>query len=440
MRIVQSFWSGGVDNFNSSYGWLSSKYHWIGWILSSYQLAKYHKNVELYTDSFGKKILIDYLNLPYTKVHVVFDDLDYHKDLWAIGKIKTYQLQKSPFIHVDGDVFVWESIDSKFEKSPLIAQNLEVTTAYYGEMWNNIAPNLDFISPDIENYNNGSNNYACNMGIVGGHDISFFHEYTSKSIEFVNKNKHIWNEINAFNFNIFFEQVLFYELAMNKKIEIDFLFNEISEDNNYKGFGDFNKVPDKTYLHLLGVYKRNPSVCKAMEIYVMKYYPETYSILMNIINNANGNDREVNNLSKDKINSMCLIFRNDLIHGNNFTNRKEFIVARDLFNEGLPIYYDGLISNNKDFWLINIEQFNLDEDILSIEELNEENCLYDLDEIDKIIMFEINNKRPILFSKLTAKLMEYIDKDNDQEFRDFNRLIKSRIRNYIQLKIITLYN
>lgn len=49
--------------------------------------------------------MIDDLKLPYTKVHVVLDELnDYHKNLWAIGKIRTYQLQEEPFIHIDGDV------------------------------------------------------------------------------------------------------------------------------------------------------------------------------------------------------------------------------------------------------------------------------------------------------------------------------------------------
>ena len=107
MKIVQSFWSGSQKEFTNSYGWFSYKYNWMSWILSCHQLAKHHKEVELYTDQFGYDILIKKLQLPYTKVHVVLDELNhYNKDLWAIAKIKTFQLQKEPFLHVDGDVFV----------------------------------------------------------------------------------------------------------------------------------------------------------------------------------------------------------------------------------------------------------------------------------------------------------------------------------------------
>ncbi|HXJ99827.1 MAG TPA: DUF6734 family protein, partial [Gelidibacter sp.] len=258
MNIIQSFWSKNVNCTKDSSGWLAPRFHWLSWILSSHQLIKYHDNVHLYTDEFGKKLLIDDLKLPYTKVHVILDELNYYnKNLWAIGKIKTYHLQKEPFIHVDGDVFVWEKIDRLFKKSPLLAQNLEVTTDYYKSMWANISPNLDFLPPEIERFENGSNTHACNMGIVGGNDLSFFHDYCAKSFEFVDKNKRVWETAGAYNFNVFFEQVLFYEMATNRELKIDFLLDEKTLDNNYRGFGDFDKVPIKKYLHLIGQYKRN---------------------------------------------------------------------------------------------------------------------------------------------------------------------------------------
>ena len=129
MKIVQSFWSGNQTDFTNNYGWYSYKHHWMSWILSCHQLVKHHKEVELYTDCFGYEILITKLQLPYTKVHVVLDELNhYNKNLWAIAKIRTFQLQTEPFIHVDGDVFVWDSLIDKFENSNLITQNLEVTT------------------------------------------------------------------------------------------------------------------------------------------------------------------------------------------------------------------------------------------------------------------------------------------------------------------------
>ena len=173
MKIVQSFWSGNQTDFTNNYGWYSYKHHWMSWILSCHQLVKHHKEVELYTDCFGYEILITKLQLPYTKVHVVLDELNhYNKNLWAIAKIRTFQLQTEPFIHVDGDVFVWDSLIDKFENSNLITQNLEVTTDYYRERWNVIFPQLSFLPNEMINYHENKSNLACNMGIIGGTILS----------------------------------------------------------------------------------------------------------------------------------------------------------------------------------------------------------------------------------------------------------------------------
>lgn len=70
MKIIQSFWTGNVSDTSKTYGWLSSKYHYLGWILSVNQLKKFYTQVELVTDSYGYDILIEKMNLPYSKVHV----------------------------------------------------------------------------------------------------------------------------------------------------------------------------------------------------------------------------------------------------------------------------------------------------------------------------------------------------------------------------------
>lgn len=260
MKIVQSFWSGNQTDFSNSYGWAHFKYNWMSWILSCHQLLKFHQVVELYTDTFGYEILIKVLKLPYTKVHVVLDELNsYDRNNWAVAKLKTFQLQNEPFIHVDGDVFVWESLTDKFKDSNLVAQNLEITTEYYRGRWDVIYPKLKYLPEIMKKYHMGESNFACNMGIVGGNNYAFFKEFTSKSFEFVNMNRLPNNDYENLNFNIFFEQVLFHELVIENGENVDYLFSDVSLDNDYKGFGDFNQVPEQSYLHLLGVYKRMPN-------------------------------------------------------------------------------------------------------------------------------------------------------------------------------------
>ena len=445
MKIVQSFWSGNQTDFRNRQGWFDFKYNWLSWILSCNQLIKFHKDVELYTDEFGYEILINKLKLPYTKVHVVLDELNkYHKGNWALAKIRTFQLQTTPFIHVDGDVFVWESLTDKFIDSNLITQNLEITTKYYRDRWDIIFPKLNFVPDEMYDYNLGTTNFACNMGIVGGNNIHFFKEFTSKSFAFVDNNKIDWENCEELNFNVFFEQVLFNELAKLKNEPIDFLIDEISTDNNYVGFGDFDKVPNKKYLHLLGDYKRNLSVCKAMEVYVMKYYPENYSILMEIINIESNNSDQIVFLNAKKVVTLNNQFENEL-RNNNFKS-VHFLLKRDLYNEGLPNKLDVFLNSKQNFKIVVLKKSFKKEkqivneefiDVLGIKELNAYPRFYDLDDVDNIILFEINN--PISYFEFILKMEVYFDEEEEESKKEFIFLINQRLRNFIILKIISIY-
>lgn len=444
MKIVQSFWSGNLTDFRNNYGWLSYKYNWMSWLLSCHQLVKYHKEVELYTDRFGYEILITKLQLPYTKVHVILDDLnDYHKDLWAISKIKVYEMQNEPFLHIDGDVFVWNSLEDKFKNAALITQNLEITADCYIKMWNEISPNLSYMPIEIENYHKYTKNFACNMGVVGGNDIDFFKEYTKRSIDFVDKNRSSLPENNFHNFNLFFEQILFYQLAKIENKEIKFLFDEVFDDGEYIGFAEFQEVPDKTYLHLLGVYKRNPHVCKAMEVYIMKNYPESYSKIARLVNEAEGNQNEIEFLTKEKVDELISDF--DLELRNNVFTSDNYLLKRDLYTEGLPRYLQRLLLNKEDFNIVLLDGFEqvfttLDDQELSFLEIKEFNSVsrkYDLDDLDEAILSEISEG--IRYFDLIDKMYTHFDDDSQEAKNDFLMLINRMLSNYIVFKIIAIY-
>lgn len=443
VKIVQSFWSGNQKEFTNSHGWFNYKYNWISWILSCHQLVKYHKEVELFTDQFGYEILIKKLQLPYTKVHVVLDELNqYHKDLWAIAKIKTFQMQKEPFLHVDGDVFVWESLTEKFKDSNLVTQNLEVTTDYYRQGWKALYPSLTFLPEAMNDFHNNKSNLACNMGIIGGTNLEFFKDFTQKSIEFVDKNELNWEELKDLNFNVFFEQVLFYELSKQRAEKIDFRFLEIPKDNEYRGFGDFHKVPDRSFLHLLGVYKRHHSMCKAMEVYTMKYYPENYSKLTTLVNEHNKNNTEIDNLTSGKVGELLMNYEQELKNSNQ--NIDNYLLKRDLYNEGMPLKFDAFIKNGVEFKIVLNGDFerkthsenNSTIDYLEISELNSINEIYALDQIDKIMLQELEN--PIAYSDFILRCKEYFEGNEDEKQTTFLKLINNRLRKYIVLKIISV--
>ena len=74
MKIVQTFWSGGANPLEKAYGWPLPEYNMMSWVLSCLFLLNDYDQVELYTDQRGYDVLIEKLHLPYTAVHVVYDD------------------------------------------------------------------------------------------------------------------------------------------------------------------------------------------------------------------------------------------------------------------------------------------------------------------------------------------------------------------------------
>lgn len=280
MRIIQSAWACNKSSLLiSNSGWLAPEYNLMSWTLSCLQLKKYYPELILYSDSVSAKMLIDVLQLPYSEVICNLDSLNiYHPQLWALPKIAAYSQQEKPFLHVDGDVFIWKKFEDSLMKGNLIAQNLEAATDYYQRIMISLESALNYFPDEILLERKSKKTiFAYNAGIFGGNDILFFKEYTSKAFDFVGKNMLNLSKINVSNFNIFFEQYLFYCLAKKHDKKVNVLLPETIGDNQYKGFGDFSKIPyEKHYLHLLGSYKRNDFVCKQMADRFRQDYPEYY--------------------------------------------------------------------------------------------------------------------------------------------------------------------
>ncbi len=251
----------------------------MSWALSCLQLKKYYSQVELYSDKITSDLLINQLNLPYSTVHCELDVLNkYDKELWAIPKIYAYSKQNQPFLHVDGDVYIWDAFDHNLISNNLIAQNLESATNHYNSIMLDLERHLNYFPPEIlEERKNNNPILAYNAGIFGGADYDFFKTYCEKAFTFVNKNVNDFPKISVHNFNIFFEQYLFYCLAKKDNKKVGVLFDQVIGDNEYKGFGDFIEIPHyKKYLHLLGNYKKSEVVCIQLANRLRQDYPEFY--------------------------------------------------------------------------------------------------------------------------------------------------------------------
>lgn len=363
MNIIQTLYiNKSKDTFNDTFGWVRPEFHLMSWALSCLQLNELYGNVELYANSGAAKLLIDVLELPYNNVKITHDNLDLANDkLWALPKIYTYSLQEEPFLHFDGDVFVFERFTDALFNSELIAQNIEVATDYYISTQKELVKYFAYFPKCVKaDFDSRVPIKAVNAGILGGNNISFIKEYASEAFEYINRNIDYLSSINVDRFNVFFEQHLFYSLAKERNVPINFLFTNVINDNGYKFLGNFHEVPKhRGYLHLLGHFKRDEFTCLQMATKLRELYPEYYY-------------RIISNCKRKNIQLIHSFYYNERLENNNdFQNLQE---------KAKKCYQNKLIKIN-----------SLNEECECIELLNENSDLCLLNEIFNIYV-EIPDK------------------------------------------------
>lgn len=281
MKIVQSLWSCNKDLLSANFGWLTPQHHLTAWTLSCLRLHEYYSDLHLFTDQHGYDILIKHLKLPYKNVHIVFDQIDNrHESNFAIAKILTYAAMREPFIHVDGDVFIWERFSNDIESAALIAQNPEKGTAYYRDIMDALTEKLSYI-PDYLNAELSKVSIpSYNAGILGGNDIEFLNKYANSGLELIEKNcVETGNYKLPGNFNILFEQILFRALSDGESKKVTCLIPGTIDDNGYSDalFANFSSVPSRLkYLHLIGSKKRDREICDLLSRTLLQQYPEYF--------------------------------------------------------------------------------------------------------------------------------------------------------------------
>ena len=237
-------------------------------------------------------MLVDRLKLPYKEVHVVYDDLAVLPHHWAIAKIKTYTLQVEPCIHVDGDIYIPNALSDNILKAALVAQNREIGSKYYRRMVDRM---LSFGTIKLPRYieqgleEESISSY--NMGIFGGNDVDFIHEYCDEALRFVRD-----NDINNASLphsrvvcNIFFEQIILAAFADLKKREVASVLGRDVKDEGYSGFEfcDLAYYEQRAFFHLLGGHKRNPYNCDMLGKTLLRLYPEYYKRIIEMFPERN---------------------------------------------------------------------------------------------------------------------------------------------------------
>ena len=292
MRIVQTFWTAGHNPLEYGFGWPHAEYNLMSWTLSCLSLREHYDEVVLYTDTAGKRILIDELHLPYTDVQVVFDDFPCLPQHWALAKIKTYSLQTKPFLHVDGDIYVPHPLPEEVLTKQLIAQNREIATDYYRRMNLRILSYPEILVPDfVQETLSDDSVPSYNMGMFGGCDLGFIHRYCDHAFHFLEENR--MNDpserCSRVTCNIFFEQIFFAALADIEGREVASVHGRAMSDNGYTAleFCDLSHFREHPFFHILGGHKRNPATCKALERAMLQMHGDTYWKLINLFPRRN---------------------------------------------------------------------------------------------------------------------------------------------------------
>ena len=281
MKIVQSFWSQPMfsaskdtheDRLNG--GWPSRLYNYYSWTYSCLLLRQLYDEVELVTDDRGKALLIDRLGLPYTSVNTSLNECDrFDSSLWALGKLFAYRQQRQPFIHVDGDIYLYERFPDSLASARIVGQNIET-----GFDTSSVAAAFKQVPDYLSSVANGASAVtSINCGIFGGNDLEFIARYVEEALSLVEQNYHGIIEHNSGLVNCIFEQVLLYELCVLKGVETACMLPPTV--NLTSEIGAFHRVPMGQYMvHLVGL-KKSLYHYKSVEMRLAREFPEYFSIV-----------------------------------------------------------------------------------------------------------------------------------------------------------------
>jgi hypothetical protein len=151
---------------------------------------RHFKSVHLITDDAGRAKLE---HLPFDSINTDLNELDSSiSNVWCLGKLHAYLIAcraGKPFLHVDGDVFLWPQFDRGILTADVCAQNPECGDDQHYNIEHFLAhcPSPHLLRDCLPALHNDQNEWplgAPNMGIFGGNDVAFIEAYSKAAIAF----------------------------------------------------------------------------------------------------------------------------------------------------------------------------------------------------------------------------------------------------------------
>lgn len=267
MNIVQSTWFGNSTDIAGR--WKSPKLALFNFALSFHTLRQFYPQLILHTDQTGCRLLIEQLELAYDDVVV---DQDYlavqdgpgvcFDTYWVLRKLHTYAVQKTTFIHVDNDVYLFKPFAKTLTEAPLYAQNLEIN-GYYRDMLRTVQQHFDFV-PDWLREARETDCLAVNAGLMGGENVAFYKQVYAEIILFLQRNRDCLHHLGDNDINIFLEQFMLKLFADHLNLGWGFQYDHIYRENlSYNAYKLHDTPKLVGYIHMMNC-KTNDTVCEAM--------------------------------------------------------------------------------------------------------------------------------------------------------------------------------
>lgn len=307
MKIIQTYFNPYLKSENKilvNGGFATVEAHYMAWALSCSLLRNFYKEVELFTDDFGK-VLFEKLEIPYDTIHPSLQDdfmLNLNPKMWAYAKIFTYSIQEHPFIHVDGDVFLWRPFDSRLLECDVIAQCVEDNMPIYRHSIKVLKETNGSYVPDWVNCSE-KHPMAFNTGIMGSNNINLIKKYTSLAFQYYKNNCHLFDEmsIKDDNLNILPEQTLLYELCSKMNgLNVGTYFNSpIKKSQDFSECAQIEKVPYEChFVHTLGGFKRQAYICDFISMALRNENPRLWKNVKEYCReNIESNDKTIHVIS-----------------------------------------------------------------------------------------------------------------------------------------------
>lgn len=290
MKAIFTFVTNGKNLFHDNFGWFSPKYHAYSWVYATNQAEKYFNKIELYCDSNSAEFART-LHLPIDVIHPIYDNLNLPGKLWSVPKIITYSHQKSPFLHLDLDVYFRTSPKRQIFYENLVVQERE-SNVVYDIYYREALELLTSSSVILPAYMLSKPQYCYNMGLFGGNDIEFIQQYANESLDLIE----VYNSFKDFKVLFDLENIdpNNYKGIVSAFIE-QYTLTSKCKGLDYKpycylptiGNALYRRGLEHIYQHFFFTQKSDIRKCKMLEKWVMKEYPEYYKLINQIYEDKN---------------------------------------------------------------------------------------------------------------------------------------------------------